>query len=85
MKVKLVAIGNSKGIRLPRAVIEQAGLTEELELEIKSDGLVVRPVKPLRAGWDEAFRKMRRNGDDRLLDEADAHAFTDRDESEWRW
>lgn len=85
MRAKLVSIGNSKGIRLPRAVIEQAGLTDEIDLEVKGDCLVVRPVKALRAGWDEVFRKMHENGDDRLLDEADAHAFSERDETEWTW
>lgn len=85
MRAKLVSIGNSKGIRLPRALIEQAGLTSELELEIKGGCLLVRPVKKLRAGWEEAFRKMHENGDDRLLDESDAHAETTWDKTEWTW
>ena len=85
MRAKLVSIGNSKGIRLPRAIIEQAGLTEDIDLEVKGDCLVVRPIKALRADWDEAFRKMHENGDDRLLDEADAHAFSETDETEWTW
>lgn len=85
MRAKLVSIGNSKGVRLPRAIIEQAGLTEEIELEVKGGRLVVSPVKALRAGWDEAFQKMHEKGDDRLLDETEAHAFAKRDETGWMW
>ena len=80
-----MSIANSKGMRLPRAIIEQAGLTEDIDLEVKGDCLVVQPIKAPRAGWDAAFRKMHENGDDRLLDEADAHALTERDETEWTW
>jgi antitoxin MazE len=85
MRARLVPIGNSKGIRLPRAVIEQCALEDEIELEVKKDHLVLRPVKKLRQGWEEAFKKMHKAGDDKLLDEADAHAFTPRDQKEWVW
>jgi antitoxin MazE len=85
MRAKLVPIGNSKGIRLPRAVIEQCALEDEIELEVKKDHLVIRPVKKLREGWEEAFKKMHNAGDDKLLDETDAHAFTPRDQKEWGW
>lgn len=85
MRTKLVPIGNSRGIRLPRAVLQQCGLQEEIELEVKKDHLVIRPVNNARAGWDEAFRRMAKNGDDQLLDEETAHAETDWDRTEWKW
>lgn len=85
MRTKLIPIGNSKGIRLPRAIIQQCGLGDEIELEVKRDHLVVRPLRQVRAGWEEAFRKMHERGDDRLLDEQDAHTETEWDRSEWTW
>ena len=85
MRAKLISIGNSKGIRLPRAVIQQCGLGEEIELEVKKEGLLVKPVRQLREGWEESFRQMHENGDDVLLDEKDAHAETDWDRTEWTW
>jgi antitoxin MazE len=85
MKSKLVAIGNSRGIRLPKSVLEQVGLEDEIELEVRSDHLVLRsPAKP-RAGWDAAFARMRREGHDALLDPRSAHAPTTWDRSEWKW
>ena len=85
MRTKLVPIGNSRGIRVPRAVLQQCGFEEEIELEVKKDHLVIRPVSNARAGWDEAFRKMAENGDDQLLDEEAAHTETDWDRTEWKW
>lgn len=54
MRIDLVQIGNSQGIRLPKTVIEQAGLTRELELEVSPGAIVIRPVRETRAGWAEA-------------------------------
>ena len=85
MRARLISIGNSKGLRLPRALIQQCGLGDEIELEVKADGLLVKPVRKLREGWEESFRQMHENGDDRLLDEADARAETEWDRKEWTW
>ena len=58
MRVKLVTIGNSKGIRIPKALIEQCGLPDELELEVLKDGLKIKPLaaKP-RSAWEDAFSR----------------------------
>jgi antitoxin MazE len=85
MRTKLVPIGNSKGIRLPRAVIEQCSLGDEIELLVKKDHLVVRSARKPREGWEEAFKQMHENGDDQLLDEEDAHTETEVDRREWKW
>ena len=82
MRTKLVPIGNSKGLRLPKALIEQCGLGDEIELEPRADCLVLRPVRAPRAGWDAAFARMRAHGDDALLLEGAASQF---DEKEWTW
>jgi antitoxin MazE len=85
MKAKLIAIGNSRGIRLPKAMVEQCGLAEEIELEVKGDRLIVSSPKTLRRGWDSAFARMRRRGDDRLLDITAPTVATNWDETEWTW
>jgi antitoxin MazE len=85
MRTKLVAIGNSRGIRLPRALIEQCALGDEIELEVRKNHLVIRAAGKPREGWDEALKKMHANGDDKLLDQRDAHAETARDREEWTW
>ena len=82
MRAKLVRIGNSRGVRLPKSFIEEAGLQHEIELQIVDSGIVIRPVSTPRAGWDEAARSLRRRGEDGLLDEV---SLSDFDESEWVW
>jgi antitoxin MazE len=82
MKAALVRIGNSKGIRLPKPILEQCGIEDEVELEVEDDRLIVRPARAPRAGWNEAFAERARQGDDSLLDEGLTSSW---DESEWRW
>jgi antitoxin MazE len=83
MRTKLVPIGNSKGLRLPKSLIEQCGFGDEIEMEPRVDCLVLRPVRAARTGWDAAFARMRARGDDTLL--LDAGAGSDFDEKEWTW
>jgi antitoxin MazE len=82
MKTKLVPIGNSRGVRIPKPLLEQAGLEDDVELRVVEGGIMVRAVGVRRAGWAEAAEKVREQGEDGLLDEPVA---TDFDESEWSW
>jgi antitoxin MazE len=89
MKTKLVQIGNSKGVRIPKALIEQAGLNGSVEMLVRGNELVLRAVKRPRAGWDEAFEKaIREHGPIPELAD-DERAFLDMpndfDEKEWNW
>ena len=84
MKAKVVRIGNSQGVRIPKTLLEQCGLQGAVELEVREGQLVVRSATRARAGWDEAFRRMREHGDDVLL-ERDLLASTKWDRTEWRW
>ena len=68
MKTRIVRIGNSQGIRIPKLLIEQAGLSGEVEVIVRNNSLVIRAAAHPRAGWAAAFQKMAERGDDRLLD-----------------
>ena len=80
--VRIVRIGNSRGIRIPKALLDQAELTEEVELQAEPGRLVVRATGTPRGGWETAARAMRAAGDDELLDPPISNAF---DEREWEW
>jgi antitoxin MazE len=82
VKTKLVPIGNSRGVRIPKPLLEQAGLEDDVELRLVEGGIMVRGVGVRRAGWAEAAERVRERGEDGLLD---APVATDFDESEWNW
>lgn len=66
MRATLVKIGNSQGVRLPKVVIEQAGLTRDLELEFIDGAVIIRSAKTIREGWAEAARSCHENRDDSM-------------------
>ena len=82
VKTPLIKIGNSRGIRIPKALIDQVKLGAEVEIAVQHNQLVIRSASQPRAGWDEQLRAMAERGDDRLLDEP---AATQWDTSEWQW
>jgi antitoxin MazE len=84
MITRLVRIGNSHGIRIPKPLIEQAGLKGKVELTLQDNALVIRPAVKPRAGWASAFREMANRGEDVLLDDVVPQA-TSWDEDEWQW
>lgn len=71
MKINLVSIGNSKGIRIPATVLKQCSMSDVLELEVKKNRIILMPATEVpRKGWDKAFKKMHENKEDiQLLDE----------------
>lgn len=86
VKTRIIKIGNSQGIRIPKLLLEQVHLTEneEVELEIKQDQIIVRPSHEVRYGWESAFREMAEHDDDKMFD-GDMLVTTDWDEEEWKW
>ncbi|MEW6756567.1 MAG: AbrB/MazE/SpoVT family DNA-binding domain-containing protein [Candidatus Latescibacterota bacterium] len=84
MKARIVRIGNSQGIRIPRVLLEQTGLREEVELEAQGQQIVIRAADRPRQGWEAAFRTMGESGDDALLD-GDSPAPSSWDHEEWEW
>lgn len=83
-KTRIVNIGNSRGIRIPKLLLDQAELRDEVEIEVQGDQLIVRPVRGPRQGWDEQFAEMAERGDDRLLD-PETVALSSWDKDEWEW
>src|SRR3954466_8861665 len=81
MKARLVRIGNSRGIRLPKAIIDQVGLDDEVELLVEDQRLVIVAAMRPRAGWAEAIQAMGAEPANRL----DASRPTRFDETEWQW
>jgi len=84
IKAKIIRIGNSKGIRLSKSLIEQYNMKDEVLLETKKDSIVIRPVEKPRVGWEKSFEIMRLKGDDVLLDEGTELA-SEWDQEEWQW
>ena len=85
MKVNVVRIGNSRGIRIPKTILDQCRVTDAMELEVQGNQLLLRPATGPRAGWDDAFRRMHHQGDDQLLDQDHAEVATSWDRTEWQW
>lgn len=82
MRTKIVRIGNSRGVRIPKPLLEEAGLEGDVELRLVDDRIVIESVRRSREGWREAARQIREGGEDGLLDPPVPTGF---DESEWTW
>jgi len=83
MKVNLIAIGNSKGVRIPSSMIKECALGDELEMRVEHGVILITPIKGVREGWDAAFQRMAAAEDDTLLI-PDA-LKNDFDSEEWTW
>ena len=81
-RTRIIQIGNSKGIRVPKVLLEQAELPDEVELQAERGRLIVRAARGARAGWAEAAKVMRARGEDQLLDAPTSSEF---DSKEWQW
>ncbi len=80
IRTRIVKIGNSQGIRIPKLLLEQSGLHAEVEIEVQGDHLTIRTAPRLRAGWDKAFAAMAEQHDDIFLDTVNT---TNWDQVEW--
>ncbi|MGB7921723.1 MAG: AbrB/MazE/SpoVT family DNA-binding domain-containing protein [Pyrinomonadaceae bacterium] len=84
MRTRIVKIGNSQGIRIPKLLLERSNLAEEVELEAEDNRIIIRSTKQPRQDWESMFRAMAERGDDALLDN-NLLARTQWDEDEWQW
>ena len=82
MRSRLVKIGNSRGVRLAKTMLEEAGLTDEVDIHVRGRSIVITPAKKVREGWAEDARLAAKRGDDRLIETPPPTKF---DEEEWVW
>jgi antitoxin MazE len=80
-KTRIVQVGNSQGIRLPKAMIELTGIKENIEIEVRDNQIVITAASKARTGWDDAFAQMVIDGDE-LAPLTVANTW---DETEWVW
>lgn len=82
VRASIVRIGNSRGLRIPKALLEECGIQDAVELSVQEGRLIVQPVRRVREGWTAAARAMAERGDDRLFDPETPTVF---DDTEWEW
>lgn len=80
MEISIIKIGNSKGFRLPKAILEKYNISDKIELILEKGQIILRPISEPRKGWDKAFKKMNEEGDDQLLFD---DVFDDENFDEW--
>jgi len=82
MDARIVPIGNSRGVRLPKLLIEEAGLGDRVSLRVVDGGVLIEPRPEARAGWADAARLARERGDEIVVEPWPLTGF---DAEEWRW
>lgn len=80
METAIIKIGNSKGLRLSKIILEKYNIKEKVELILEKDQIIIRPIEEPRKNWDIEFKKMRLNDDDKLLMN---DVFEDENLEEW--
>lgn len=80
MDISVIPIGNSKGIRLSKTLLEKYNITDKVELILEKGYIILKPISEPRAGWENKFKKMHENNDDKLLIN---DSFEDENFEEW--
>jgi antitoxin MazE len=81
MKAQIIRIGNSQGVRIPKALLEDGKISGEVELEIHDDGILIRSLQKPRANWEASFKAIAETDDDQPLTETPTKFET----KEWQW
>ena len=81
MQASIIQIGNSKGLRLSKAILEKYNIQDKVELILEENQIILKPIEEPRKGWDKAFKKMHAAGDDQLLMD---DVFEDESFEEWK-
>ena len=82
MKARIVRIGNSRGVRIPKTMLEEAGLEGAVELSLGPDGILIAQASRPRSTWTNAARLVRDRGEGNLLDDPVPSRF---ELLEWEW
>lgn len=80
MEISIIKIGNSKGFRLPKTILEKYNISDKVELILEKGQIILKPINKPRKGWNKAFQKMNKEGDDQLLFD---DVFDDENFDEW--
>lgn len=80
METSIIKIGNSKGLRLSKTILEKYNIKDKVELILEKGQIILKPIDEPRQNWEEEFRKMHANGDDKLLMN---DVFDDENLEEW--
>jgi len=80
MEVSVIQIGNSKGIRFSKTILEKYNIKDKVELILKKGKIIIQPLSTPRKGWEKSFNEMNDNGEDRLLFN---DVFEDETHEEW--
>jgi len=80
MELKIIKIGNSKGLRLSKTILDRYNIKDKVEVIFEKGYIILKPVTKPRKGWEEAFKEMNQNGDDELLID---DVFEDENIDEW--
>jgi antitoxin MazE len=80
MEVSIIQIGNSRGLRLNKSLLDKYNIKDKVEVILEQGQIVLRPIDSPRKGWDEAFKEMHENQDDQLFMD---DVFEDENFDEW--
>ncbi|MEX2379137.1 MAG: AbrB/MazE/SpoVT family DNA-binding domain-containing protein [Vicingaceae bacterium] len=80
METSIIKIGNSKGLRLSKTILEKYNIKDKVELILEKGQIILKPIAPQRKNWEEKFKKMSKSGDDNFLMD---DVFEDEDLEEW--
>jgi antitoxin MazE len=81
MQISVIDIGNSKGIRLTKNLLERYDIKDKVEMILEKGRIILKPVSKPRQGWEKSFQEMHENGDDKpLIDDF----FNDENLEEWK-
>jgi len=81
MEISVIDIGNSKGIRLTKSLLEKYGIKDKVELVLEKGRIILKPIAKPRKGWKDSFRQMHENADDSLMID---DIFEDENFEEWK-
>lgn len=82
MKAQIIQIGNSQGIRIPKVLLEESGISGEVDLESTPDGILIRNINKPRGNWTRIFKELAEVDDDLPIEDVISSDF---DKKEWKW
>ena len=82
MITQLIKVGNSRGVRIPKPLIQETGLKKDVTIRVEGESIIISPVRSVRNGWGDSFNMMHENNDDILIDK---NIRSNWDDQEWEW